>query len=74
MNTYATTELVRYRQAELVAEADARRLAAQARGKGAESAPAPWESRIGRVRHAFAAFATLPRVPDVRLTKSPTGA
>ncbi|HEU4572121.1 MAG TPA: hypothetical protein VFR93_05500 [Candidatus Limnocylindrales bacterium] len=83
MNSYATTELVRYRQAELLAEAKAQRLAADAKAhrlsaanriSGSETRPAPWESTLGRVRHAFSAFATLPHRPQVRLGRTVSNA
>jgi hypothetical protein len=70
MLPFATQELVKYRQQELVAEADKARLAAQARANGPEGNAAPWESTIGRVRHVFSVFASLPRQPQVRLVRS----
>lgn len=70
MLPYATQELVKYRQAELVAEADQARLAAEARAQSGEGKAAPWESTIGRVRHVFSVFAALPRPSEIRLART----
>jgi len=70
MQSFATYDLVKYRQQELLAEAEQSRLVAQAKAQRDEVPNAPWESRIGRVRHAFAAFAALPRWPQAHIARS----
>ncbi len=64
-STYATYELARSRQQDLLREAKAARLAAEARS--GEARPATWETAIGRVRHVFSVFSAVPRNPRVRL-------
>jgi hypothetical protein len=66
---YATYELARTRQQDLLSEAKAARLAAQARAHAAEGKPSQWEASLGRVRHVFAAFSALPRSPQVRIAR-----
>ncbi|HEY3524044.1 MAG TPA: hypothetical protein VGK63_10080 [Candidatus Limnocylindrales bacterium] len=73
-STYATYELARSRQDDLIREAKAARLAAEARAQSSEAKAAPWESRIGRIRHVFAVFSALPTNTSVRLARPNAGA
>lgn len=66
-STYATYELASARQQDLLREAKAARLAAEARARSDEAKPAAWETAIGRVRHVFSVFSEVPRHPRVRL-------
>ncbi|HET7026901.1 MAG TPA: hypothetical protein VFI28_04345 [Candidatus Limnocylindrales bacterium] len=70
LNTYSTTDLVSLRQREMRAEARAERLAAATRTEPADSRAPLWESRLGHVRHAFAAFAVLPSWSGIRVARA----
>jgi hypothetical protein len=70
LNTYSTTDLVSLRQREMRAEARAERLAADAHTEPTGPRAALWESRLGHVRHAFAAFAVLPGWSGIRVARA----